>query len=181
MRKPINKTCAIFLLCTALGSTIALTSVARRTQENPREAAAALSGGSLVDSSDVVLQDGETACGNAALTQLYRLLAIDEPPRNLPAPDPETGLTLRQLQEAALHDGVQLIGQRLDTRDLTRLGFPFIAWVDGRHFVVVEGLVSDGRVSVLDPAVGRILYHATVLRLRWDGTALVPIGLGVTP
>jgi hypothetical protein len=116
----------------------------------------------------------DTACGRAALIQLYRELGFDRPPRSLPEPDPRMGLSLLQLQEAASKDHVGLNGERLDTGELEDLPYPFIAWFDRNHFVVVEEMTEDGRVSVLDPAIGRVLYYPKLLQLHWDGTALVP-------
>ena len=174
MTRSIPGTKVAIALAVTITSTILLASAGRWFNQNPPAGIALLKGGTLVDSRDVVRQDGGTACGRAALIQLYRELGFDQPPRSLPEPDPRMGLSLLQLQEAASKDHVGLNGERLDTGELEDLPYPFIAWFDRNHFVVVEEMTEDGRVSVLDPAIGRVLYYPKLLQLHWDGTALVP-------
>ena len=61
-------------------------------------------------------------------------------------------LSLHALKNAAETKGMMLYGQKITSGDLGSIGSPFIAHVNGDHYVLVYG-VKNGRVELFDPAV----------------------------
>jgi ATP-binding cassette, subfamily B, bacterial len=84
------------------------------------------------------------------------------------------GLTLLSLKNLAQAHGVRTIGLAVKPSGLPRLTTPWVAHLKSGvgHYVVVEN-VSLGRVTVADPARGRLLYSQTAFELAWSGNALV--------
>ena len=65
----------------------------------------------------------------------------------------ELHLSFHALQKAAEENGTALIGQELDMSDLGKIGSPFIAHVNGDHYVTVNS-VGENTISFFDPAFG---------------------------
>ncbi len=63
----------------------------------------------------------------------------------------ELHLSFYALQKAAGENGTALIGQEVDISDLGKIDSPFIAHVNGDHYVTVNGVAED-TISFFDPA-----------------------------
>ena len=99
--------------------------------------------------------------------QLYRLSNLNE-----------SGTTMNNLADAAYALGLDAVGMRLSLRELAKLSQPVIAWVQGNHFVVVEGIIGD-EVRIIDPGLVLsserevFLLPKTEFSKIWQGHVLV--------
>ncbi len=81
------------------------------------------------------------------------------------------GSTLRQLVSLASRFGITTRPVRLEVEELKELKAPFIAHVDGDHFVVVER-VRKNKIHIVDPAVGRCTISMGRFSEEFTGVAL---------
>jgi len=81
------------------------------------------------------------------------------------------GSSARSLLTAARSYGIRAEAYRRDHDELLDLRFPFIAFWDSRHFVVVTS-IRDDKIYVNDPAVGRRVLARADFRKHYSGIAL---------
>lgn len=123
----------------------------------------------------VIRQRTRYECGAVALQMLLRQRGVERDLDELKtqAGTGERGTSLLGLKQAAAAQGLHAQALRVGAKELSRVPLPAIAFVDGDHFVLVAELRDDGRLVVLDPARGRLLYDAGSFGGRWRGELLV--------
>ena len=136
----------------------------------------AADGGSYQGREGVVLQSTLSDCGPAALANMIRVLGLGTPATDslgaLAGTGP-TGTRASGLIRAAEVFGLSLTLNRLRRGGIAETPKPFIAWVRKSHFVTVTEWTPDGRVTVLDPQVGRYTIGDTAFSKIWSGEAVV--------
>jgi hypothetical protein len=122
----------------------------------------------------VVRQRGATDCGAAVLLMALRQFGHTVPAEQVYAalPPGERGVSLGALRDAARDFGLVAEGWRLNTEVLPA-ALPAVLFIGGDHFVLASRHLPDGRIEVLDPTRGRLLYRAAFLKRRWKGEAVV--------
>lgn len=132
-------------------------------------------GGSYEGREGVILQSGMNDCGPAALANVLKALGMGTPsPDTLEAlagTGPE-GTRASGLVRAAAAFGLDLALTRVDWERRRQAPTPFIAWVHESHFVAVTER-TQGRLTVLDPQVGRYSIGEPAFRSIWTGEAIV--------
>ncbi|MBW3570016.1 MAG: hypothetical protein KY467_02810 [Gemmatimonadetes bacterium] len=122
----------------------------------------------------VVRQTGASDCGLAALEMVFRYHGAKYERNHLrrAVGDTSGGSTLESLRAAAHACGFEAEGFEAPPDTLQALPAPAILHWRRGHFVVFEGL-RDGRVSIVDPAGGRVLLDCEELGRLYSGCALV--------
>jgi predicted double-glycine peptidase len=152
------------------------------TAEPVARAVTWLFGAEYLGREGVVIQQGDSDCG---ITALQMALAT----RGVPAAALDSaraaairgdGSSLLELQQLAERNGVRAEGWRMDLRTLARSPLPAVVHL-GDHFAVVDHVMSDGRVVMRDPSLGRIRLSAEDFRDIWTGDVLVFPRLQPTP
>lgn len=136
---------------------------------------AAWRAGATFDGFDgVVRQRGATDCGATvllmALQQFGRAVSAEQVYAALPPG--KRGVSLAALRDAAREFGLVAEGWRLNTEVLPA-ALPAVLFIGGDHFVLASRQLPDGRIEVLDPTRGRLLYRSALLKRRWKGEAVV--------
>lgn len=137
----------------------------------------------------LTLQAGLHDCGPAALANLLVELGLDPPPLDSLARLAGTrpsGTRVSGLVRAAETVGVSLarwtgvsLARASDVSADRSSGnpgpfpIPSIAWVRESHFVTVASRAADGRLTILDPLVGRYSMTAADFRRIWLGEVLL--------
>ncbi len=136
-----------------------------------------LDGASFMGAEEMTLQQSLSDCGPAALANLLRALGRARPSLDslsvLAGTDAE-GTWASGLVAAGAAVGVALVFGRLSREERRGARPPFIAWVDGSHFVTVVDRAKEGRLVVEDPLVGRYSIAFGSFEERWGGEALLP-------
>ena len=136
----------------------------------------AMSGGSYLGRDGVVLQSTLTDCGPAALANMIRVLGMDAPTTDslmvLSGTGP-AGTRASGLIRAGKVFGLSLMLKRVAPAELRETPRPFIAWVKRSHFVTVAERTATGRLTVLDPQVGRYSISEDAFRAIWSGEAIL--------
>ncbi len=83
------------------------------------------------------------------------------------------GSSMRSLKEMAKLKGLRVEGWRLAFKDLKKIDLPAIAFVSGNHYVVISEVTKDGKVIVLDPAIGKLEYLLLSFWIIWKGEVLI--------
>jgi len=111
-------------------------------------------------------------CGPVALQKLLLAKGVQSTVEELSslAGSDSTGTSMYGLVQAAKAKGMELIG--VSVPDLTALQPPFIAYVNGNHFVLVNEVRADS-VLVSDTAKADRSMPAAEFMNAWDGKALV--------
>lgn len=136
----------------------------------------ATEGGIYHGTEGMVLQTTLSDCGPAALANLLTQLEVPVPSTNLLkalAGTGPSGTRASGLIRAASAFGVSLSLVRVDSRTLSEVSLPLIAWVRRSHFVTVIERTRTGRVLVLDPQVGRYSISETAFQTIWSGEAII--------
>ena len=136
----------------------------------------AADGGSYQGREGVVLQSTLSDCGPAALANMIRVLGLGTPATDslgVLAGTGPAGTRASGLVRAAEVFGLSLTLNRLPHGGIAEIPKPFIAWVRKSHFVTVTEWAPDGRVTVLDPQVGRYTIGDTAFNKIWSGEAVV--------
>jgi ATP-binding cassette subfamily B protein RaxB len=81
------------------------------------------------------------------------------------------GSTLGQLVGLASRFGMTTRPVRLELEELNQIRVPFVAHVDGDHFVIVEN-VRRKKIEIVDPAIGRLTLSMTRFSEIFTGVAL---------
>lgn len=105
-------------------------------------------------------------CGDAALRLVCRVLAAPAAARL-----PEEA-TLAEIVDGAAAAGLCATALKVSRRRLAELPVPWIAHVDGGHWVVVHGAAED-EVVVSDPARGAGKLERGAFEARWSGWCAV--------
>ena len=124
----------------------------------------------------MVLQSTLSDCGPAALANMIQVLGLGTPATDslgVLAGTGPTGTRASGLIRAAEVFGLSLTLNRLLRGGIAETPKPFIAWVRKSHFVTVTEWMPDGRVTVLDPLVGRYTIGDTAFNRIWSGEAVV--------
>lgn len=126
-------------------------------------------------SAGVVFQSRSNNCGIAAL-----MMVLDHYGMKFSQGELERGaklefgatslLTLRELAKSA---GLEADGWKLSYKDLERIQFPTIIFIENHHFVVVDSVDASGALFVRDPSVGRLRIPRTRAIEIWNGETLV--------
>ncbi|NVJ91827.1 MAG: ATP-binding cassette domain-containing protein [Methylocystaceae bacterium] len=102
------------------------------------------------------LQTQTTECGLAAMAMVLshhgRYVTLDE--LRVISGVSRDCITAADLVRIARHYDLTVQVKRKEPEDFINLGFPFIAYLDFIHFVVIEGVTADG-VWINDPSNGR--------------------------
>lgn len=136
----------------------------------------AAEGGVYLGREGVVLQSTLSDCGPAALANMIRVLGLGEPATDslgVLADTGPTGTRASGLVRAAEVFGLSLTLNRRLHGEIAEMPKPFIAWVRKSHFVTVTEWTPAGRVTVLDPQVGRYTIGEEAFRRLWSGEAVV--------
>jgi hypothetical protein len=122
----------------------------------------------------VVRQRGVTDCGAAVLVMALQQFGRAVPAEQVYAalPPGERGVSLAALRDAAREFGLVAEGWRLNP-DVLPAALPAVLFIGGDHFVLASRQLPDGRIEVLDPTRGRLLYRSVFLKRRWKGEAVV--------
>lgn len=132
----------------------------------------------------LTLQTGLHDCGPAALANLLASLGQDPPPLGTLARLAGTrpsGTRTSGLVRAAGRVGVSLsrwtgssaTGPSQGPEHHPPFPLPAIAWVHESHFVTVASQAPDGRLTILDPLVGRYSMTTADFRGIWSGEVLL--------
>lgn len=120
-----------------------------------------------------VLQEGAADCGIACLAAVLAFHSRNadayEIKRSLPQSD--RGATLATLADLARGRGMAARGLRCTLPGLAHVRMPVIAHWRNDHFVVIES-VKGGRVSYMDPAVGRRTVRSSEFDESFSGVLL---------
>jgi ATP-binding cassette subfamily B protein len=124
----------------------------------------------------VLRQSWERGCGPATLAMVARAWGIDVSQEEVVALSgwKPRGVSMRGLVEAGEKLGLEMVGVKLEVKDLKKVNKPFIAHILPRHLVVVER-VDGGKVYIVDPAVGRMSLSIEEFSKRWKGYSLVVV------
>lgn len=119
------------------------------------------------------LQTQTTECGLAAMAMILshfgRHVTLDEL-RTLSGVSRDC-ITAADLVRMAHHFGLSVEVKRKEPEDFEHLRFPFIAYLDFIHFVVIEGVSPEG-VWINDPGSGRQLKDAEIFSEVFSGITL---------
>ncbi len=127
----------------------------------------------------VVFQSALNDCGPAALANMMRAIGLLAPPTDTLAVLADMGprgTTAGGLIRAAGRFGLSLTLVRLTRADLRHARTPFIAWVNRNHFVAVTERSPSGRLTVVDPTVGRYSISEEAFQEIWSGESIVLAG-----
>ncbi len=124
----------------------------------------------------VVLQSTLTDCGPAALANMMRDLGMQAPATDslmVLAGTGPLGTRASGLIRAGEVFGLSLTLERVPLAVLPETPMPFIAWVNRSHFVTVTDRSPSGRLTVVDPQVGRYSISEDGFKKTWSGEALL--------
>lgn len=134
-------------------------------------------GATFLGEEGVVLQESLNDCGPAALANVLRVLGIATPSLDslaVLAGTGPAGTSASGLIRAGAELGIPMTLHRVAPERAAQAPRPFIAWVNRNHFVAVTDLTPGGRMTVLDPRVGRYSISETDFASIWSGEALLP-------
>lgn len=124
---------------------------------------------------------GELAmhCGPQALQKLLELKGISSTVEELAtlAGTDDTGTTMAALSRAADAKGLPLTG--VQANDLAEVSIPFVALLDGNHFVLVSEIAGQ-QLRIYDSGQPESALNTATFAKRWAGQALV-LGDSVSP
>ncbi|MBL7645031.1 MAG: tetratricopeptide repeat protein [Candidatus Hydrogenedentes bacterium] len=124
---------------------------------------------------------GELAmhCGPQALQKLLELKGIASTVEELAtlAGTDGTGTTMAALSRAADAKGLPLTG--IQANDLAEVSIPFVALLDGNHFVLVSQVAGE-QLRIYDSGQPESALNLATFAKRWAGQALV-LGNSVPP
>ena len=122
----------------------------------------------------IILQKHINDCGPAALKMIFDYFKI---PATLEEITEKVlgkkGSTMLSLKEMAELKGLKAEGWRLTFKDLKKMKFPAIVFASGDHFVVISEITEDGKITILDPAIGKLRYASWGFRKIWKGETLI--------
>lgn len=124
----------------------------------------------------VVIQKGDADCGIAALQMVFAkrgipATALDSARAAVLARD-DDGASMLELKTLAEAHGVRAEGWRMGLAGLSRAPLPAVVHLSD-HFAVVDRILSDGRVEMRDPSLGRLRMSAEDFRDIWTGNTLI--------
>ena len=133
----------------------------------------------FLGSDGVVFQAALNDCGPAALANMMRIVGVAAPSTDslmvLAGTEPR-GTTAGGLIRAASRFNLSLMLTRLTPAELPHTRLPFIAWVNRNHFVTVTGRSPSGRLTVVDPSVGRYSISEEGFEKIWSGESILLAG-----
>lgn len=133
----------------------------------------------FLGSDGIVFQSALNDCGPAALANLMRIVGVAAPSTDslmVLADTKPRGTTAGGLIRAASRFNLSLMLTRLTPAELPHTRFPFIAWVNRNHFVTVTGRSPSGRLTVVDPTVGRYSISEEGFKKIWSGESILLAG-----
>jgi ABC-type bacteriocin/lantibiotic exporter with double-glycine peptidase domain len=123
----------------------------------------------------VVWQRESHDCGAAALKMILIHFGIaadyDSLSRRLELNS--RGTSMLQIKRAAESWGLLCQGWRLAACDLADIPLPAILFLKRNHFVVLDACDREGRITIRDPARGRLQVSCRKLETLWRGETLV--------
>ncbi|MFD2177491.1 peptidase domain-containing ABC transporter [Veronia pacifica] len=122
----------------------------------------------------VVLQSENAECGNACLVMIANQYGIDihlPQLRKLNPTSIDAGISIRQIAETAQLIGLHTSAVKYEPAHPEELDLPCILHWGGNHFVVVEA-VSQQKIGIIDPALGRRQYSREQFEDMATGFAL---------
>jgi len=121
-----------------------------------------------------VLQTEAAECGLAALTMIasHHGHRVNLSGLRQRYPTSMQGATLSHLVTIAADLGLAPRAVRLELDELGQLRLPAILHWDLNHFVVVEAIRPDGKIVILDPALGRRIESREKVSRHFTGIAL---------
>ena len=122
----------------------------------------------------IILQKHSHDCGPAALKMVFDYFKIpvtlEEISENVLW---EKGSSMLSLKKMAELKGLKAEGWRYAFKDLKKIKIPAIVFVGGDHFVVISKITEDGKITILDPAIGKLKYSSWRFRRIWEGETLI--------
>lgn len=122
----------------------------------------------------VTFQKHSHDCGPAALKMVFDYFKIpvtlEEISENVLW---EKGSSMLSLKKMAELKGLKAEGWRFTFKDLKKIKIPAIVFVGGDHFVVISKITEDGKIIILDPAIGKLKYSSRRFRKMWKGETLI--------
>lgn len=122
----------------------------------------------------VCYQQGATDCAAACLAMVARHHGLSCEINDLYPlfpPSGDKGVSMYAINKAATQLGFRPRGLRLDYDALlSEVALPCICHWDGNHFVVIAK-ITPRRVTLLDPAMGRVVYSRKEFCRRWSAAA----------
>jgi uncharacterized protein len=140
-----------------------------------RRLQAVLTGTEYLGSEGVVLQNKSYDCGPAALMMILNHYGIpgkiDDLERELETK--KNGTTMLKLKQVLETRGLYAEGWKLASNDLENIQLPAIAYINGNHYVVLEQITADWRLTISDPALGRLKMRKWCFLMKWRGEILI--------
>lgn len=161
------------VLCATAAFFVAFQQIAKPTRES-RALLLALSHAKLLSTHGIVLQDGSTDCGPAAVANLLEFYGKHVSLQTLTAEmhPGANGVTAAAVARALTAHGVRASVRNLSAGDAQR-HVPFIA-LRAHHFVVITGS-ARGFVQYVDPWIGLLRQPERLFDAAWGGVAVVPV------
>ncbi len=149
----------------------------RQFIENPfywKKTIAFFKGAKYSGEEGIILQSHNNDCGPAALKMIFNYFQI---PVSLEEISEivltEKGSTMLSLKEMAELKGLKAEGWRYAFKDLEKIKLPAIAFINNNHFVVISEVTEGEKITVLDPAIGKLEYPSWRFQKLWRGETLI--------
>jgi len=122
----------------------------------------------------VIFQKHSNDCGPAALKMIFDHFGIPVTLEEITEKvQGKNGSTMLSLKEMAELKGLKAEGWRYTFKDLKKIEFPAIAFVNRNHYVVILKLTDNEKIIVLDPSIGKLEYPAWRFKKIWKGETLI--------
>jgi len=139
-----------------------------------KKTAASFKGAKYLGEDGVVLQKHGNDCGPAALKMIFDYfeipVALEEISGKVLGKKGSSMLSLKQMAELK---GLKAEGWRFAFKDLKKMKLPAIVFASGDHFVVISKITEDGKITILDPAIGKLKYSSRGFQRIWKGETLI--------
>lgn len=161
-------------LALATFTVIVLGIVALFTVNNPQRIGEYLLGYEYLDKQNVILQEGESDCGPAALMNVFQKYGIESSldEIQLIAGSTVNGTSMLGLQQMAELKGLKATGWNYTWEDFRKTTLPVITFVNSNHYIVVDSFYNDGDLRIIDPARGILKMSKRKFERIWKGETL---------
>jgi len=124
---------------------------------------------------DVIFQKKINDCGVTALKMIFEYYKIPSTSEKISKDvlREGNGLSMLSLKEMAELKGLKTECWRFALKDLKNIKLPAIAFVKGNHYVVISEIKKNGKIIILDPAIGKLSYSLQKFQNIWKGETLI--------
>ncbi len=136
---------------------------------------AMLEGAEFIGVEGVEFQMTPVECGPASLKMVLHAYGIDVSRSHLISQmiPGKSGVSMMDIKKAAAQNGLRGEGWRMRLADLQKVPLPAIALLRNHHFVVIHSLTPQGKIEILDPALGRLRFSPQRFEKVWSGNVLL--------